>query len=304
MSAGAADVAVFTDDPGWHGRALARFFEAHGLATRFVSLTDCRVDLQACESGLLVPGFGGRLPSGAFVRGVPGGSLEEIVLRLDFLHMLAEAGRPVFNTGRTIERTVDKAMTSLLLRRHGVPTPATFVSESRAAVEQWVRERLDAGVSLVKKPLFGSQGKGLRRIRALEDLTWLLPGEVAYLQAFVEPGDGPFRDCRVMVVDGTAMAAMERRSHHWITNRAQGAECVSMPLRDPLARLAEQAAAAVGADYAGVDLLRDTDGRWFVTEVNGIPAWRGLQRATGIDVTALLGQAFLARLSRGAAALA
>lgn len=304
MARGGADVAVFTDDPGWHGRALQRFFAGRGLAAHFVSLTECHVDLDASESGLVIPGFQGRLPAGAFVRGVPGGSLEEIVLRLDFLHMLAAAGRPVFNTGRTIERTVDKAMTSLLLRRHGVPTPATFVSESRRACEDWARARLEAGVTLVKKPLFGSQGKGLRRIRAPADLTWLLPGEVAYLQEFVATGDGPFRDCRVMVVNGSSMAAMERRSHHWITNRAQGAECVSIPLQDTLARLAEQAAAAVGADYAGVDLLRDGAGRWLVTEVNGIPAWRGLQRATGIDVTALLGQAFLDRLESGAAALA
>jgi glutathione synthase/RimK-type ligase-like ATP-grasp enzyme len=40
----------------------------------------------------------------------------------------------------------------------------------------------------------------------------------------------------------------------------------------------------VGADYAGVDLLPTSDGEVHVLEVNGIPGWRGLQDATGVDV--------------------
>jgi tetrahydromethanopterin:alpha-L-glutamate ligase len=48
--------------------------------------------------------------------------------------------------------------------------------------------------------------------------------------------------------------------------------------------LALRAAAAIGADYAGVDLLPSRDGEVFVLEVNGIPGWQGVQQATGIDV--------------------
>ena len=302
MTGSRPDIAIFTDDAGWHGRKLKAWFAEQGLHAAYVSLADCRVELGDTGSGLTIPGFDGGLPDGAFVRGVPGGSLEEIVLRLDYLHQLTALGRPVFNSGRTIERTVDKGMTSLLLRQFDVPTPRTFVSESLEATTEYVRGELASGRTLVKKPLFGSQGKGLRRVRALDDLRYLLPGEVAYLQEFITAGDGPFCDCRVMVIAGEATAAMERRSHHWITNRAQGARCHSMPLRENLVHLAVKAASAVGAEYAGVDLLRGADGRWLVTEVNGIPAWRGLQRATGIDVTALLGRAFLDRIKRGIAA--
>ena len=302
MNQSEPDIAIFTDEPGWHGRRLKTWFAEHGLNGVYVSLTDCRIELGPSGSGVYIPGFNGRLPEGAFVRGIPGGSLEEIVLRLDYLHQLAALGRPVFNSGRTIERTVDKAMTSLLLRHFDVPTPATFVSESLEATTEHVRRELSLGRTMVKKPLFGSQGKGLRRVRAVDDLRYLLPGEIAYLQEFINTGDGPFCDCRVMVINGEAIAAMERRSHHWITNRAQGAQCHAIPLQENLVNLAERAASAVGAEYAGVDLLRGADGRWLVTEVNGIPAWQGLQRTTGIDVTALLGRAFLAHLKRGVAA--
>ena len=44
-----------------------------------------------------------------------------------------------------------------------------------------------------------------------------------------------------------------------------------------------RAAAAVGADYAGVDLLGE-----HVLEVNGIPGWGGIERATGVDVAEAL----------------
>ena len=62
-------------------------------------------------------------------------------------------------------------------------------------------------------------------------------------------------------------------------------------LPDEWAQLAVRAAALVGADYAGVDLLPARDGRIFVLEVNGIPGWEGFQKATGIDVAgAIVGQ--------------
>ena len=48
------------------------------------------------------------------------------------------------------------------------------------------------------------------------------------------------------------------------------------------------AAQVLGADYAGVDVLRAADGRDYVLELNGIPGWRGLQEATGADVAEAL----------------
>ena len=99
-----------------------------------------------------------------------------------------------------------------------------------------------------------------------------------------------------MVVAGRALAAMARESEHWITNRAQGGSCHALALDPELTRIAEAASAAVGADYAGVDLLRDAEGRWLVTEVNGIPAWQGLEAATGIDIGAALAALCLKRV--------
>jgi glutathione synthase/RimK-type ligase-like ATP-grasp enzyme len=46
------------------------------------------------------------------------------------------------------------------------------------------------------------------------------------------------------------------------------------------------AAAAVGTDIAGVDLLVGADGEVVVPEVNGIPGWQALQSVCRRDLTA------------------
>jgi glutathione synthase/RimK-type ligase-like ATP-grasp enzyme len=84
------------------------------------------------------------------------------------------------------------------------------------------------------------------------------------------------------------LGAIERRANGWRTNLARGGAARSITLPDDLASLAIRAAAAVGAAYAGVDLLTSTDGTVYVLEVNGIPGWKGLQEATGVDVAGTL----------------
>jgi tetrahydromethanopterin:alpha-L-glutamate ligase len=63
-----------------------------------------------------------------------------------------------------------------------------------------------------------------------------------------------------------------------------------------MAELALAAAKTLGADYAGVDLIRQDDGRLLVLEVNSNPAWRGLQSVTDIDIAERLAGDFLAAL--------
>jgi len=47
--------------------------------------------------------------------------------------------------------------------------------------------------------------------------------------------------------------------------------------------MALRATQVLGADYAGVDILPIEGGGYTVVEVNGIPGWRGLKAATGVD---------------------
>jgi RimK family alpha-L-glutamate ligase len=282
----ACRVLVATDDAGWHGRRLDAALIARGYTPVTASLRDCRVDLSR-PSGLSIPGFGdasGGPPQAVFVRGISGGSLEQITLRLDVLHGLQALGVPVFNHGRAIEKSVDKAMTSLLLHHAGIPTPATWACESREQAQAVVDAETAAGHGLVVKPLFGSQGIGVQRV-----VDHQLPAPESlrhayYLQRFIDTSEAGWHDFRVFVIGREVAAAMIRRGADWISNVAQGAHCEAVMAEGELARLAVDAAAALGMDYAGVDLIRDIDGRLLVVEVNGIPAWRGLQSVCGFDV--------------------
>jgi tetrahydromethanopterin:alpha-L-glutamate ligase len=283
-------IPVFTDDPGWHGKRLQEAFAARGYQAVFISLKDCFFDIAAGQKGVVIPGFD-QLPKFAFVRGVPGGTLQQVITRLDVLHALEMLGVKVYNTGRAVERTVDKAMTSFLLHHHGVSTPDTLVCESRHEAEKIVSQESPLGVGLVIKPLFGSQGNGVRLIKPNEKLPVPMQQHVDglyYLQRYVDSGEGQWHDHRVFVIQGKAIAAMVRHGASWVNNVALGGRCEALPLSGELIALAEAASKAVDIDYCGVDIIRDQDGKAYVLEVNSIPAWKGLQGVADIDIAQAL----------------
>ncbi|TXK95622.1 RimK family alpha-L-glutamate ligase [Methylococcaceae bacterium HT4] len=282
-------IAIFTDDPGWHGKQLRQAFAARGYSAEYVSLTECRIQLEDGLLPLYIPGFTGTLPDAVFVRGVPGGSLEEVVLYLDILHALKIMGIPVYNNGHAIERSVDKGMTSFLLQQHSVPTPQTWVLRDRHQALAIAEEQLRAGHQLISKPIFGSQGEGIRRIEKMSDLFWLSHSHgVYYLQRFVQCAGEGFSDWRVFVVQGKVIATMRRRGIHWLNNVARGAKCEAMQVNQEMAEIAIQAVKALSMNYAGVDIICTQEGDYKVIEVNSIPAWKGLESVCNIRVAELL----------------
>ena len=290
-----ARVAIFTDETGWHTRRLHQALARRGLAGRCVDLADCRFESASRPGGLVIPGFGRELPLAALVRGIAGGSLEQITKRLGILHALRELGVPVYNDARAIERSVDKSMTSFLLARAGIATPPAWAMESEAQARRVLVREGAAGHGLVLKPLFGSQGRGLARVGQVDGAWLALPeikevGHLYYLQRFIAQAGEIGFDWRVLVIGGRARAAMQRVSRHWVRNVAQGARCVACTLTPELARLAEGAAQALDMDYAGVDLVPDPAAAAGaqVIEVNGVAAWRGLQRVTRLDTAQAL----------------
>lgn len=284
----ALDLTIFTEHWGWQEQQLGAAAAARGLRVTGMSLREAAVDT-ARPAGLGLPAGGDALPDAVFVRAIPAGSFEQVTLRLGVLHALAARGVVVYNDAGSIERTIDKSATTLALAHRGVPQPATWVCESPAQARAVVREAAGDDRPLVLKPLFGNRGKGLRLVRRPADLppAESVAGGVYYLQRFAGAEAGA-SDWRVLVVGGRAVAAMRRRGAGWITNRHQGGECLPAVLEPELAGLAEQAVAAVGAAYAGVDLIRTPAGELLVLEVNGIPAWSGLQSVSGVDIAGLL----------------
>jgi len=287
----AVHIDILASRPGWHTDELSRAIRARGhaaavhpyeaLVARLGTAPGVRTALEANTHALLAS-------DAVLARIIPNGSLEQIIYRVDALHWLEDSGVPVMNAPRAIERTVDKFYTSALLQRAGLATPETVVCERADDAMAAFRAMGD----VIVKPLFGSMGLGMVRVSD-EEMAWrvfraleAIRG-VYYLQRAIAH-DG--RDVRAFVVGDRVLGAIERHApgapgqRGWRTNISRGGAAHALTLPPAWHAMALCAARAVGAEYAGVDLLPADDGTVYVLEVNGIPGWRGLQDATSIDV--------------------
>lgn len=299
MSAHPPRIVLFVEEGGgdWHARQLKAAMESRGAEVVVTTLTACAFDTRS-PTGMEIPGFKDRLPDGAFVRSISTGTLEQITLRLGILHALRESDVKVWNDARAIERCVDKSTATFLFQKAGLPVPATRAAEGIESARAFLADHHDR---CVLKPLFGSQGNGVRLIEA----TGALPqpddvGNVYYTQRYLRrPGQTRFVDWRVFVSRGRVLAAMARVGETWITNIHQGAAAIAVPDSEEqgMTTLALSAAEAIGADYAGVDLIADADGNLNVLEINSNPAWKGLQSVTDVNIAWTLAGDFLAAVT-------
>ncbi|MGI3775985.1 MAG: ATP-grasp domain-containing protein [Janthinobacterium lividum] len=290
-------IGIALDDVDWHFAELSAAFASLGAEAVGFRLSDCAFT----PAGVTIPGFGAALPDAVYARAIAPGGFEEVTRRLGILHALERLGVPVWNSARAVERCVDKSATGFLLGLAGVPTPDAWVVEGEDAARQVVRDHGGARGTLVAKPLFGAQGRGLCLVDRDADLPPAAEmGGVYYLQRRVRvPGEG-FHDHRLLMVDGALAGAMTRRSEDWVTNMRRGARAEPLAPDAEMVAVAARAAAAVGADCAGVDLLRDRDGRLWVLEVNSMPGWRGLQGVVDHAIAGRVAAGLLRRVRAGA----
>ena len=296
-------VVILSARTGWHTDELTRALTERGHLAAVVPYEGLTAKLAGASgsSQLVEAGLETRLQTrltseqisvldadAVLARIIPGGSLEQLIYRVDALHWIENRGVRVVNSPRAIERSVDKFYTTTLLHDAGLLVPETVVCERADEAMAAVRAMGD----VIIKPIFGSLGHGmvrvtdpetaLRVVRALDHIK-----SVFYVQRTIDHGG---RDLRIFVVGGRVIGAIERRAPagEWRTNVAIGGSAVAVDVTPEIEQVALSAAEAVGADYAGVDVLPARDGSAYVLEVNGIPGWEGLQLATGVDVAAAI----------------
>jgi RimK family alpha-L-glutamate ligase len=292
-------VAILSARHGWHTDELCRALAERGHTGEVVPYESLQARIGS-DSGsrLQILPTDSRSPDAVLARIIPNGSLEQIIFRVDALHWLEDRGIPVMNSPKAIERSVDKFYTSAILADAGIPTPETIVCEDFATAMAAIRELGD----VIVKPIFGSMGHGLVRISD-PDIAFriLRPLEQSRAVFYIQRAIGHVgHDLRVFVVGNRVIGAIERRAPggDWRTNISRGGAAERVDLCEANRELAIRAAAVLGADYAGVDLLPGRDGRVYVLEVNGIPGWQGLQRATGVDVAGAVVDLLAAKVTR------
>jgi len=281
-------IGVLANEESWYYCDLARAAELFNHDITRLDFPRLRARVDETETRLASWESDVECFEAVIVRTMPPGSLEQVVYRMDALAAWEAAGVAVINPPKAVECAVDKFLTTHRLGCAGLRVPATEVSEDAdSAMEAFVR----LGGDVVVKPLFGAEGRGIVRVSD-PDLAWRTfrtlerLDAVLYLQEFV---DHPGWDLRVMVLDGTVIGGMRRgNKQDFRTNAARQAKMESYHPTDQERAWALAAANAVGAWFAGVDLLYNKAGLGYVIEVNAVPGWRAFSRATGQDVAAQL----------------
>lgn len=223
------------------------------------------------------------------VRTMPPGSLEQVVLRMNLLSLVEDAGIMVLNPPRAVECAVDKGLTSLRLAQAGLPVPATGICES---CEHAVELFHELGQDVVVKPIFGAEGRGILRVTD-EEMAWRtfrtlerLQAAI-YVQKFIAGNSG---DLRVLVLDGKMIASMKRfpADGDFRSNAAQKGTGIAWNANETEVSLALKAAEVTGCVFAGVDLMYDADDQLQIIEVNAVPGWKALEKYVAINVPDIL----------------
>lgn len=215
--------------------------------------------------------------------------LDKDILLANFLK---NAGIPIFNDPDVIETCDNKAIQYLELSKQGIPMPETIIAPKvyqnftikESGYYEQVLNRL--GLPMVIKEGHGSFGMKVYLIETEEQFyekTDELRGIDYVFQEFIATSRG--RDIRVNIVGGEVVAAMYRHSEtDFRANISNGGVATVIELTDQQKALAIQAAHAVGAEFAGVDILFGDNEEPLVCEVNAAAHIRNIYNVTGINV--------------------
>lgn len=219
---------------------------------------------------------------------------------------LEARGIPVVNSLSVAQVCSDKYLTSLLLRRAGVPCPGfalTFtVEESLKAVDKL------GGFPVVVKPPLGSWGRLLARVNDRDALEAVLehktvlgtpPQKAFYIQEYVRK---PGYDIRAFMAGEELLCAISRTSPHWITNTSRGGSAADFPVTPELRDICRAAARAVGGGLLAMDLFATGDGL-LVNEINHTMEFRNSEEPTGVDISGAIVEHCL-RAARGETGIA
>ena len=191
---------------------------------------------------------------------------------------------PVINKFEVANNCGNKMITSLLLKKHNVPTPKTYFSfTSEAALVNLEK----IGYPIVIKPIVGSWGRGVIPLKDRETADAIIEvrelsdrplDRIYYLQEMVKR---PPRDIRVIVVGDQVISAMYRTSSgSFKTNIALGAEPILCEITKELEDVCMKASKAVGGGILGVDIMEDEKRGLVVHEVNNTVEFKGLAKVS------------------------
>lgn len=206
------------------------------------------------------------------------------------LRQFEMCGSYPLNESLAIARARDKLRSLQLLARAGIAMPITGFAHSPDDTSDLIK--MVGGAPLVVKLLEGTQGIGVvlaETRQAAESVIDAFRGLNAHIlvQEFIKEAQG--RDIRCLVIGGEVVGAIERvaKEGEFRSNLHRGGSAQRVVIDDREREIAVRAAATLGLDVAGVDILRAERGP-LVMEVNASPGLEGIEKTTGLNIAAMM----------------
>jgi ribosomal protein S6--L-glutamate ligase len=194
------------------------------------------------------------------------------------------------NESVAIARSRDKLRSLQLLSRKGIGLPVTGFAHSPDDIEDLIK--MVGGAPVVIKLLEGTQGIGVvlaETHKAAESVVEAFMGLKANIlvQEFIKEAGGT--DIRCFVIGEKVVAAMQRRAKEgeFRSNLHRGGTAELIRITPEERSTAVRAAAVMGLNVAGVDILRSHHGP-VIMEVNSSPGLEGIEKATGQDIAGMI----------------
>jgi len=211
---------------------------------------------------------------------------------LHSIRLFESAGVKCVNSYKVATICGDKLLTSSALSDNNIPQPEIKIAFTEESALKAIE---DMGYPVVLKPAVGSWGRLLSKINDKDAAESILEHKVVlgsyhhsifYIQKYVDKKNG--RDIRSFVIGDTCIAAIYRRSEHWITNTAKGATASKCEVTEDIAKLSVAAANAVGGGIVAIDLFETKDGSLMVNEVNYTMEFKNSITTTGVNIPKLI----------------
>jgi len=264
----------------WTTRKIIKAGHFKGLETEFLRTGDVQLRVDGTRFDAF---YGGRSFRGIGVV-IPriGRSLTDFGVLL--LNHLAMMGVPTTLSATGLSTARNKFATMQRVRGAGLRIPDSFLVASKIKAGDIIEQ---TPPPLILKLLSGTQGVGVIKAEKVAEVgpiidTLVELKQLILIQSYIP---NPGEDVRMFVVGDEVVGAMLRKakSDEWRSNIHLGGIGYPYAQTEAEGEMAIKAAKAVGVEVAGVDMIMSKEGP-YVIEVNASPGFKGLMKATDIDV--------------------
>lgn len=171
-----------------------------------------------------------------------------------------------------LETASNKLKTTQRLSSRGLKVPVTTYAKNPIHIDFLIKKI--GGLPAIGKMIRGSQGNGVFIMETPQAANTALQSFYNLnvnmkLQKFVESNS---TDIRAIIIGNKVAVAMERKGKKdFRANISQGGSGKKIELSEADVELCVNAAKAVNLEFAGVDIIKDNEGKSYIVEVNGNP---------------------------------